>query len=103
MGRGRGRWGIAEEASLRLLRLMSDELGKRNIRFIVLYLDTGGRKFERYRDYFAAHGIRYLDLRMPDGVYDEWRLPLDKYGHLGEAAQDYWADKIMASGILKTR
>ena len=44
-----------------------------------------------------------LALRAPAGDYEKWRLVFDPYDPLGEAAQDYWADKILASGILKTR
>jgi hypothetical protein len=35
-------------------------------------------------------------------TYGDWRLPFDRYGHLGEAAQTYWADGVLAAGIFKT-
>ena len=50
-----------------------------------------------------APGTPDLDIRAPAADYEKWRLAFDPYDHLGEAAQDYWADKIIASGILKTR
>ena len=39
---------------------------------------------------------------MPAATYGDWRLPFDRYGHLGEAAQTYWADGVLAAGIFKT-
>ncbi len=76
---------------------------ERGFAFAVLMIDFSADKFARTAEYFPKHGIRYLDIRAPAADYEKWRLPFDKYGHLGEAAQDYWADKIIASGILKTR
>jgi len=98
-----GRKDSAEATTLRLLREMDAWCKQRSIRFIALYADFGDREYETYAAYFRANGMDLLDLRMPAGVYGDWRLAFDKYGHLGEKAQDFWAGKILSSEILKTR
>lgn len=91
---------IAQAATLRLLGEMDAYLKERNIRFVALYIDHGDRTLETYARYFDARAIRYLDLRLPPGTYGDWRLPFDRYGHLGEAAQTYWVDGVMKAGIF---
>ena len=93
----------AQAVTLRLLWDMNAWCKERNIRFIALYPDFGDREFEAYAAYFKANGMELLDLRMPEGVYADWRLGFDKYGHLGEKAQTYWAGKVLSSGILEAR
>ena len=99
----KNRIAIAEVATRALLNDINDYCRQRGIAFAVLMIDFSADKFARYAEYFPQHGIEYLDIRAPAADYEKWRLAFDPYDHLGEAAQDYWAEKIIASGILKTR
>ncbi len=91
---------MAQAATMRLLRDTDARCRERNIRFVVLYLDHGERTLKPYARYFDAHAIEYVDLRLPPETYADWRLSFDKYGHLGEAAQTYWADGVMKVAIF---
>ena len=94
---------IAEEATRALLRDINAYCRERGIRSIVLMIDFSADKFARYAEFFPKHDITYLDIRAPAADYQKWRLDFDPYKHLGEAAQNYWAGKIISSGILKTQ
>jgi len=93
----------SEETTMGLLRHMSAYLKKRNIRFIVLYIDEKEKKFSRYSDFFAKNNIDFLDIRASRSDYNKWRLSFDRYNHVGEKAQEFWLGKVMSSGILEVR
>ena len=99
----KNRIAIAEAATRALLSDINAYCRERGLTFAVLMIDFSADKFARYAEFFPKHGIRYLDIRAPAADYEKWRLVFDPYDHLGAAAQEYWAEKIMASGILKTR